>query len=198
MEKLVDDATWLKGMDAEPSMLLHAVGDWWFTVYQAYVDLEDGCTVECKGAGRLADLLCLWCSVENVGFDPTPIRELTDCLESHARGNDDKHYRRPFKEIKPVFEAAHRAKEMIERIGRLRYDAHRADKSADKKKIPLKKLPDNPDAIALARILFDRRDRGQSHREIALEFKDGDEIAASSLLRTIRRYPALKDISEGN
>jgi hypothetical protein len=65
-----------------------------------------------------------------------------------------------------------------------------ADREADKPPIKRHMIPDNPEVMQLARLIRqDRRERTKT--DVALEFTDGDEARAQSLLRQLRRYPDL-------
>ncbi|GEM_PF-6606757 len=54
------------------------------------------------------------------------------------------------------------------------------------------KLPENGDVIRLARMIGRELPKGRTKIDIALDFTEGNERRANSLLRSLRRYPALK------
>lgn len=61
------------------------------------------------------------------------------------------------------------------------------DKKADRRT----RLPKNPDVMRLAKCISDSADEEPSKLSIALQFTEGDEKQAQSLLRQLRRYPRL-------
>jgi len=63
-----------------------------------------------------------------------------------------------------------------------------ADTNADRQEIV---VPKNPKVIQLAHKIHQAGSKGKSQREIALEFTEGDEQQADSLLRQVRRFPHL-------
>ncbi|NLY02337.1 MAG: hypothetical protein GXY83_40145 [Rhodopirellula sp.] len=65
-----------------------------------------------------------------------------------------------------------------------------ADSETNCEKEPPVKLPKNPDVLRLA-VLIRERDEGQTNRDVALDFTDGDEKRAANLLRQLRRFPNL-------
>jgi hypothetical protein len=77
-------------------------------------------------------------------------------------------------------------------LSALERSADKSDKSADKSPAQPIRLPRNPDVIDLAKRLNDKAPAGRSQMEIAVEFTDGDEELAASLLRQVRRYPNLR------
>ena len=63
-----------------------------------------------------------------------------------------------------------------------------ADTSADIARILAKIDPRNPDITGLQRFLERNRDSGESQRQLAIQFTDGNEKQADTLLRGLRRY----------
>ncbi|HUE70595.1 MAG TPA: hypothetical protein VMP01_06870 [Pirellulaceae bacterium] len=54
-------------------------------------------------------------------------------------------------------------------------------------------IPQNLDVVRLAQEITKRRASGESQRSIAIQFTEGDEKQAASLLRQLRRYKRLRD-----
>ncbi len=71
--------------------------------------------------------------------------------------------------------------------------AVRADSRTDKEKKSSRPIPENPDVLALAKKINKERRQGGSMKEIALDYTEGDEQMAESLLRQLRRFPDLLD-----
>ena len=70
-------------------------------------------------------------------------------------------------------------------------DATRADKNADKRPSSRVPLPKNQNILRLAKAINDHRDQERSQNDIALQFTNGDEKQADTLLREVRRFPHL-------
>lgn len=83
--------------------------------------------------------------------------------------------------------------ELFDLRGREGEDATAADTAADTGKKKKLSLPDNPDILALAKRINMGAASGRTRKEIALEFTDGREKKADSLLRQLRRYNHLLD-----
>src|SRR5262249_7182342 len=80
-------------------------------------------------------------------------------------------------------------------ISRARWYAYRAerlreDNKADKTKEKRRTIPENSQVLKLAKRIK-KRTKGRSKMDVALEFTEGKEKEAKSLLRQLRRYPDL-------
>ncbi len=64
----------------------------------------------------------------------------------------------------------------------------RADTPADTKSKGRVRLPQNPQVLALVKMINDNLDHERSQNDIAIQFTEGDEKRARSLLRQARRY----------
>ncbi|MFC1597190.1 hypothetical protein ACFL5Q_04525 [Planctomycetota bacterium] len=63
-----------------------------------------------------------------------------------------------------------------------------ADSETDSAKLNALRVPDNPEILRLAKKIRQERQTGATMKEIAIDFTDGDETKAESLLRQLRRY----------
>jgi len=66
-----------------------------------------------------------------------------------------------------------------------------ADGETDSQKSNVGRLPDNPNVLKLAKKMRSERESGATMKDIAMDFTDGDEAKAESLLRQLRRYRSL-------
>lgn len=82
-------------------------------------------------------------------------------------------------------------------INSLEIITDKADKAADKGGTGQIFLPKNIDVFRLAKRINDTIDAEGSQIAIALQFTEGDEMKAKSLLRQLRRYPHLLKLARG-
>jgi hypothetical protein len=68
-----------------------------------------------------------------------------------------------------------------------------ADTEADKPKKKLGTIPQNSEVLKLAKLIRKGRKDGRPQIDVARGFTEGNEGKAQSLLRQLRRYPALLD-----
>lgn len=66
-----------------------------------------------------------------------------------------------------------------------------ADSKTDSGESAAVRVPDNPDVLRLAKKIRSERKSGATMKDIAMDFTDGDEAKAKSLLRQVRRYRSL-------
>ncbi len=68
-----------------------------------------------------------------------------------------------------------------------------ADSKTDNEKKSAAVVPENPQVARLAKEMKRRLPQGDTKKQIALDFADGDAKTAASLLRQLRRFPHLLD-----
>lgn len=186
--------------------------DWHIHARNALIAAEDGYGPEADSLADLAanaDTIALWCDMTHPGIDPTPILELTKCLDAAGMAyrfrNDDRmtgivdefDWRLPMPEVQRI---AARARMVFDRILSVVMQNPKLSPeiieqiSADTEKdtggfLTVK----SEDVLSLIECLKRNRDSGKSDIEIAREFvgnlPDADRKAAN-LLRSARRHRA--------
>ncbi|MBN1394759.1 MAG: hypothetical protein JW959_07025 [Pirellulales bacterium] len=194
-------AEWLAEFRDNQAAIIEALDDWqqaakWIAVDAQEYNLSPGMGFSVPPwFSTLTDILTLWCDAE-LHIAPTAL------VEFKRRMLDFKGYKEAMPdgmielrrvpmtddEIDACF---YSAKETWNRIFHASLARTTADKADNKMNNGKLSLPDSSDLIRLAKKIKEELPVGGSKIDIARDFTEGDEKRATSLLRQLRRYPAL-------
>lgn len=186
----------------EAGRLLDIIDDWRIAICEEYHDIEE-CRIRPRAksgwdepphlfnrASRIVSAL----SAHFHDLDPKPIMRMHRAVTTWYAERSAKHQPDQV-ELQGILESAifvlHAMRdEILTRMQSGEWEKGSANGTDSKTDNFRKSIPENPDVRRLAR-LIKRRASGETQKDVALDFTEGNTTKAKSLLRQLRRFPDL-------